>query len=343
MRANFRGILVRFGIYATVCLLGVAFLFAIFTQLRVGKQITYNAVFANVSGLREKKDFVRIAGVEVGKVKKITVQPDSTVRVEFTADDSVVLTEGSRAVVRYDDLVGGRFMALEEGTGGVKRLKPGATIPPSRTQPALDLDALIGGLRPLFRALNPDQVNTLTGDLIAALRGQGGTVASVLTQTASVTNALADRDQLFGELITNLNTVLGSLGDQGDQVAKLLDKVSDLTGTLQFRKQDIAKGLAGAEKVFAGLNDLLKNANPGVKKLVDEGDRVGKLIMDDKDFFDNALNTWPDDLGAIAREGLYGDYYSFYLCDLILKLNGKNGQPTYLLLASQRSGRCSPK
>src|ERR1700761_4018021 len=197
--------MVRFAIYAAVCLAGIAVVFAVFSQVRFEKANTYNALFANVSGLREN-NFVRIAGVEVGKVKTVTVQPDSTVRVEFSADESVVLTEGSRAVVRYDDLFGGRFMALEEGAGGVKKLDPGGTIPLSRTQPALDLDALIGGLRPLFRSLNPDQVNALSGQLIQALQGQGETIGSVLTQAASVTGTLADRDQLFGQLIKNLNT-----------------------------------------------------------------------------------------------------------------------------------------
>ena len=95
----------RFAIYATVCSLGIVLLLAVFSQFRFEEANTYNAVFANVSGLRDS-NFVRIAGVEVGKVKSVTVQPDSTVRVEFSADESVTLTEGSRAVIRYDDLFG---------------------------------------------------------------------------------------------------------------------------------------------------------------------------------------------------------------------------------------------
>jgi phospholipid/cholesterol/gamma-HCH transport system substrate-binding protein len=339
---NFRGTVLRFAVYATVCLLGIALLFAVFSQFRQEKSTNYSAVFANVSGLREQ-NFVRIAGVEVGKVKKVVVQPDSTVRVDFTADQSVVLTQGSRAVVRYDDLFGGRFMSLEEGAGGVRRLGPGATIPLSRTQPALDLDALIGGLRPLFRSLNPDQVNTISNQLIAALQGQGTTIGSVLSQAGSLTNALADRDQLFGHLITNLNTVLGSLGDQGDQVGKAVDSLSQLVAVLAVRKDDIAKGFKGANHLFATATDVLRKARQPLKKVVNEGGRLGGTIMADKDFLDNLINTLPDDYRIIGREGLYGDFFTFYFCDVILKLNGKNGQPTYVTLASQRSGRCTPK
>ena len=191
----------------------------------------------------ENGDFVRIAGVEVGQVKKVEIQPDTTALVEFTADDSVVLTEGSRAVIRYDDLIGGRYLALEEGTGGTKKLNAGDTIPLARTSPALDLDALIGGFRPLFRALDPDQVNALSGQLIAALQGQGGTINSFLAQTAALTNTLADRDQLIGEVIVNLNVVLGSLGDQNDQFAKAVDALSELVQGLESRKEDISQWL----------------------------------------------------------------------------------------------------
>jgi phospholipid/cholesterol/gamma-HCH transport system substrate-binding protein len=334
--------MVRFAIYAAVCLFGIAVVFAVFSQFRFEKATTYNAVFANVSGLREN-NFVRIAGVEVGKVKKVAVQPDSTVRVEFSADQSVVLTEGSKAAVRYDDLFGGRYMTLEEGAGGVKRLDPGATIPLSRTQPALDLDALIGGLRPVFRALNPDQVNALSGQLIQALQGQGPTVTSVLTQAAAVTNTLADRDRLFGELIKNLNTVLGSLGDQDGQLAKAVDSLSTLMTTLQERKEDIALGVRGIDRVFFTGADVLRRAREPLKKVVDQTDRVAGTLLADKDFLDNLINTLPDDYRVIGREGLYGDFFSFYLCDIILKVNGRSGQPVYVTVASQRSGRCTPK
>ena len=52
------------------------------------------------------------------------------------------------------------------------KLMPGQTIPLARTAPALDLDALIGGFRPLFRALDPDQVNALSSQLIEAFQGR---------------------------------------------------------------------------------------------------------------------------------------------------------------------------
>src|SRR3954447_10125894 len=179
MRENLRGTLWRLAIYVTCCSFFVFAVFAVFGNIRLGQRsTTYAATFANVSGLKEG-DFVRIAGVEVGKVQRIDFNNEnSTLRVEFEASDTVVLTEGTRAAIRYKDLIGGRFLGLEEGAGATPKLQAGATIPISQTAPALDLETLVGGFRPLFRALVPDKVNALTGQLITAFQGQGATISS---------------------------------------------------------------------------------------------------------------------------------------------------------------------
>jgi phospholipid/cholesterol/gamma-HCH transport system substrate-binding protein len=332
----------RLAIFLLVCGLGLFALLAVFAQLRFEKAQSYKAMFSNVSGLEEGQ-FVRIAGVEVGKVKDISIQRDATVAVEFSTDDSVVLTEGTRAAIRYDNLIGGRYLALEEGPGDAKKLRPGDTIPLARTSPALDLDALIGGFRPLFHALDPDQVNALSGQLIKAFQGQGATISSFFEQTAALTNTLADRSQLIGQVITNLNTVLGSLADQNNQFPKGVESLSQLVATLAGRKQDISNAVAYANASAASITDLLAQARPPLTKVVHETDRSAGLVVADHDYFDNLLNTLPDSYQTLSREGLYGDYFSFYLCDAVLKLNGKGGQPVYVKVAGQSTGRCAPR
>ena len=343
MTARIRHDALRLGVFLLVCLLGVFGLFAVFGELRFGEATkTYTAEFTNVTGL-ENGDFVRIAGVEVGKVDEVAIQPDTTALVEFTADESVVLTEGSRAVIRYDDLIGGRYLALQEGAGGTATLKPGDTIPMARTSPALDLDALIGGFRPLFRALDPEQVNALSGQLIQALQGQGATINSFLAQTAALTTTLADRDQLIGEVIVNLNVVLGSLGDQSDQFAKAVDALAELVTSLEARREDISNGVAYTNAAAASIADLLAQARPPFAKTIQETDRAAGIVLADHEYFDNLLNTLPDAFQALSRQGIYGDFFSFYLCDIVLKLNGKGGQPVYVKVAGQSTGRCAPR
>lgn len=313
-----------------------------FAQLRFDTDVTYRAAFRDVSGL-ESGNFVRIAGVEIGKVKRISIEPDATVIVEFSANNSVRLTHGTRAAIRYDNLFGGRYVALEEGAGPATALNRGDTIPVSQTEPALDLDALIGGFRPLFRALDPDQVNALSGQLISAFQGDGAAIASALTQMSTLTAALANRDHLIGQVITNLHTVLGSVGDQSKQLDKAVDSVSHLVKKLAERKGDITAALAYGDAAAATVADLLERGRGPIHNTIHQTDRSAGLVMADRDYVDDVLATLPEAYKRLGRQGLYGDYYSFYSCELLLKVNGKGGQPVYIQLTKQTSGRCAPK
>ena len=342
MKDSLRGTVVGLGIFLTVCGLAAFLLVSVFAQLRFGAGNTYYAEFTNVSNLRTGK-LVRIAGVEVGKVKDIAINPDATVRVEFTADKSVILTDGTRAVLRYDNLFGDRYLALEEGAGGVRPVRPGQTIPLDRTAPALDLDALIGGFRPLFRALNPEQVNALSGQLMQVFEGQGPTIGSFLDQAAAVSNTLADRDLLIGQVVGNLDVVLGSLGNQSDRLDKAVTSLSQLIHGLAERKTDISNAVAYTNAAAGSVADLLSQARAPFRKVVHETDRAAGIAVADHDYLDNLINTLPDKYRVMDRQAMYGDFFSFYLCDVVLKLNGKGGQPVYVKVAGQPTGRCAPK
>ncbi|MBY6388850.1 MCE family protein [Rhodococcus erythropolis] len=332
----------RLVVFAAVCGLATFAMFAIFSQLRFEEHDPYRAEFSSVSGLKSG-NFVRIAGVEVGKVERITITPDNNAVVDFSTDDSVVLTAGTKAVVRYADLIGGRYLALEEGPGGTTRLHPGQTIPLSQTAPALDLDALIGGFRPLFRALDPDQVNALSSQLISALQGQGATVGSILDQTAALTSALADRDELIGQVVTNLNTVLGSLSDQSEKLSDAIASASQLVNGLAARKTGISDAIAHTSAAAASVADLLNQARAPLQNTVHQTNRATAIVAADHEYVDNLLNTLPDAYRVLGRQGLNGDFFSFYLCDVVLKLNGKGGQPVYVKVAGQDTGRCTPR
>ncbi|MEE6140131.1 MCE family protein [Mycobacterium sp. 050128] len=334
----------RLAIFTSVCLLGLIALLAVFAQLRFEPQRSFSAVFTNVGGLKSGS-FVRIAGVEVGKVKTIKIQPDATARVDFKIEDSVALTGSSRAIIRYDNLYGDRYLQLEQGDGAASghRLNPGATIPLSRTAPALDLDTLIGGFRPLFQALDPDQVNALSSQLILAFQGEGDTIGSLLAQTAVLTNTLADRDDLIGHVINNLDTVLGSFDDNNKQFAQAIDNIASLTQTLAGRKQDITNSVAYTNAASDSLAQLLQRSRPPIKKVVHETDRTSTLVLNDAAYLDDLINTLPDAYKMLGRQGLYGDWFAFYICEAILKVNGHGGQPVYIKLIGQPSGRCTPK
>ncbi|MBV8785997.1 MAG: MCE family protein [Mycobacterium sp.] len=341
-RRKMSAIIVRVVAFTAVCVLFTFTLIAVFGQFRFEDRTDYQAVFTNISGLKSG-NFVRIAGVEVGKVGDLNLQRDGTVKIGFSVDKGVRLTEGTKAVVRYENLIGDRYLALEEGPGSPRRLSPGMTIPLARTSPALDIDALIGGFRPLFRALDPDQVNALSGQLLRIFQGQGGTLASVLAQTSMLTSTLAGRSELISELIKNLNTVLHTFATRDREFNDGLDKLSQFVNGLAERKDDISTGLAYINAAAGSVTNLLVQSRQPIKDVVHETDRMSGQVLADRDYVDNLLKQMPDIYQVLARQGLNGDYFGFYFCEVLMKVNGKGGNPIFIKLFGQPSGRCTPQ
>ena len=261
------GTAVKLGIFSLVLLLFTAMLIVVFGQMRFDRTTGYSAIFSNTSGLRVGQ-FVRASGVEIGKVDKIElIDGGSKVRVDFNVERSLELFEGSTASVRYLNLIGDRYLELKRGDSN-KRLPAGGTIPIEHTQPALDLDALIGGFRPVFRALDPDKVNNIAQSIITIFQGQGGTINDILDQTASLTSALADKDQAIGEVIKNLNTVLDTTVKHQQQFDQTLVDFEKLITGLKNREDPIASSVANISDAAGTIADLLADNRPLLQSTV---------------------------------------------------------------------------
>jgi phospholipid/cholesterol/gamma-HCH transport system substrate-binding protein len=230
------GTLIKFTAFGLVMAVLTAFLFFIFGEVRTGATNGYSAVFADASRL-ETGDTVRVAGIRVGTVEDVSLQPDRKVLVKFDADRNVVLTTGTKAQIRYLNLVGDRYLELVDSPGSTKIMPVGSHIPVDRTAPALDLDLLLGGLKPVIQGLNPQDVNALTASLIQVLQGQGGTLESLFSKTSSFSNSLAD---LLGEA----RQPLAGTVDQLNRLAPLLDDSKDQLDASIQRTPELYRKLA---------------------------------------------------------------------------------------------------
>ena len=339
------GTAIKLGIFSLVLLLFTAMLIVVFGQMRFDRTTGYSAIFSNTSGLRTGQ-FVRASGVEVGKVSKIElIDGGSKVRVDFNVDRSLQLFDGTTASVRYLNLIGDRYLELKRGESD-KRLPAGGTIPLEHTEPALDLDALIGGFRPVFRALDPDKVNNIAQSIVTIFQGQGGTINDILDQTASLTSALADRDQAIGEVIKNLNTVLDTTVKHQQQFDETLRNFEKLITGLKNREDPIASSVANISDAAGTIADLLADNRPLLQSTVTYLEGVQQPLVDQKDQLNDILVRLPTAFNIIGRAGgVYGDFFNFYACDISVKLSGRQpgGPVRTVKLFSQPSGRCTPQ
>lgn len=342
------GTAVKLGIVAVVLLVFSAMIVVVFGQVRFDRTQRYSAEFDNVSGLRNGQ-FVRASGVEIGKVKDIRlVDGGKRAVVDFDVDRSVPLYQSTTASIRYLDLIGNRYLELERGDGeGSERiLAPGGFIPASRTTPALDLDALIGGFKPLLKSLDPEKVNTIATSIVTVFQGQGGTINDILDQTAQLTAHLAERDRAIGEVITNLNTVLDTTVRHQKEFDQTVNDFEELITGLNDQADPLAEGTANISNAAGTLAGLLADNRPALQTDLGHLETVTGPLVEQRDRLDKQMHDFPENLNLIGRSGgIYGDFFNFYLCDISLKLNGlqPGGPVRTVRLTQQPSGRCTPK
>ncbi len=345
---SIKGTAVRLGIVSLVLMLCTALLVVVFGQLRFQRYHTYTAEFSNGSGLKPGQ-FVRAGGVEVGKVSNVTLSENGQrILVKLAVDKSLPVYQSTGAQIRYANLIGERYVNLDRGTGeGADRvLPPGGFIPLARTQPALDLDALIGGFKPLFKSLDAEKVNNIATSLVTVFQGQGGTVANILSQTAQLTSTLADRDRAIGEVITNLNTVLTTVNKHQKDFDQTVTNFEVLITGLKNRADPLAGSIADISNASGTLASLLAEDRPLLQETLPKLETIQQPFADDPGKLVQLLKEYPPAINMIGRVGgIYGDFFNFYLCDLSLKLNGlqPGGPVRTVRITKQPSGRCTPQ
>jgi phospholipid/cholesterol/gamma-HCH transport system substrate-binding protein len=307
------GDLVRLVIFMVTTALATGVLIITIGNLSFGATKEYAAEFVDATGVN-KGDDIRIAGVKVGTVQKIEVLGADRAKVTFNVDADTVLNQATHASIRYRNLIGQRYISLtQEGNGG-ERLDEGDALPVARTKPALDLTVLFNGFKPLFQALSPDDINKLSFEIVQVFQGEGGTVEGLLGSTASITQTLADRDQVIGELLDNLDYVLDHVADRDEQLTQLIDSFRGLIGGLNDDREAILSSLDSISELSVQTAALVTDIKDPLVKDIKELRKVATNLDRSRQEIDRSLQVLPIKLTKIGRTATYGSWFNFYLC-----------------------------
>jgi len=338
-----RSMVIKVSLFAVAMLLVAAGLVVVFGDFRFGPESTYHATFIDASRLKAGQK-VRISGVPVGSVQGLKLNQDNSIDVEFVVDRRYTLYSSTRALIRYENLVGDRFLEIASGPGELRKLAPGATINAQHTEPALDLDALLGGLRPVFKGLDADKVNTISSALIELLQGQGGALSNVLADTSAFSTALGQRDQLIGDAITNLNTVLGTIDERSAKFSASVDQLQQLITGLAKNKDSIAGAIPPLASTTTDLTELLKNSRRPLQGILENTRPLATELDNRKAEVNNDVEQLGEDYLRLAALGAYGSFFNIYFCSVTIKINGPAGGDILLPLGGQvdsSQGRCA--
>lgn len=313
--------LIKLVIFLVITTLATYVLAATISNSSYGSTSTYKADFTDVTGL-ELGDDVRIAGVRVGTVEDIAIKRDSQhhsyALVTFTVQKSTPLPKSVVVNLRYRNLIGQRYLDVEEGPGDpnnpADRLKPGATI--KNTNPAVDLTVLFQGFKPLVEGLDADQLNQLSMEIVQTLQGEGGALQSLLATVADLTNTLADKDQVIGDVIDNLSSVLTAVGDRDNELSQLVIQLKNFVSGLAQDRNTISSAIDGINNLATSTAGLLTQVRPPLKTDVQNITDLVNTLNANGSTITYVLQQLPPTAAALSRVASYGSWFNFYLCSL---------------------------
>ncbi|MFM9378364.1 MCE family protein [Gordonia sp. VNK21] len=329
------GPLIKLGVFAVVTILATAVLGMLIANAGGGGGTTYKATF-NDAAMLNPGDDVRIAGVRVGQVESVKIVDRNMAEVGFSVDRRK-LPRGTQVYIRYRNLTGLRYVALEKGAGSPEdTVGKGYTFrydsDPAKTSthPAVNLTELFNGFRPLFKQITPEDVNTLAETTIKVFQGDmDTTIGDLISQTSELTNSLADKDKVIGELITNLTKVLDTVNKNDQQFSALLTNTEKLVVGLAAQRDSVGSAITSV----AGLTDLtgslLQQTRPSIQGSLSSLKVLSDKIAARDDEVNQMLDNLPVKLEKIGRAATFGSWFQFYLCGIDIRAgNGKSTQLT---------------
>lgn len=312
-----KGIAARCAIFGSVGAVLLLLLYNTMIDPVDGDMSTYRAEFVEVSGLRVGDD-VRIAGVKVGNVEEVSIDGDQAV-VTFSISQDHPLTKTSGLVLRYQNLIGQRYLAVVPGAEDAELLDDDAMIPLSRTSAGFDLTALLNGFRPLFAVLEPADINALSESVVKVLQGEGGTVTQLLEQTTELTNYLADREDLFQQVAVNLTPLLEEISGNGDQLQSTVHRLAQLTTGLARQRHTTGKSIDQLSELVGRTNALVTQIRSPLARDIAALRKVVRMYAANNPRYAESFARFGAVLETLGRTTSYRSALNQLMCEVTLR------------------------
>lgn len=316
-QSSIRKPLIGFALFAVVALLLTYIIYSTLERSVPGDTADFSTSFADASGLATGDD-VRMAGVRVGRVDSIDLV-DGRAKVTFEVQTNQPMYTTTKAAIRYQNLIGQRYVALSLAEGDAQPLPVGSTLK-QPSEDSFDVTKLLAGFQPVFDTLTPEQVNGLSNGLVQAFQGDTVSLSDTVAQVGKFASDMSNRDVVIGAIIDNLSGVMRDLSRQGDQIGTLMDSVSGVIKNLNATSAAFGQAVTQIGNTAAGFADVLtqtrgnlslaaSSANQATSTLIGSGARLDGLAKNLPIFFGH----FPNVLGQ-------GAYLNIYACDLDISI-----------------------
>ena len=184
----------------------------------------------HVGNLLQPESDVKVRGVIIGKVTKVTPTADGAdVRLALEPDKAGLVPGNVSARLTPKTLFGERFVDLvvpAQPSG--ERLQAGAVIPQDRSETAIEVERVLDNLLPLLTAVEPQKLASTLGAIDHALSGRGEQLGQTLVELQSYVSQF---NPALPELQANLTEFAEATRNLDRAAPDLLAALANMTGT----------------------------------------------------------------------------------------------------------------
>src|SRR4051794_12932968 len=283
-----------------VTLLGAGALALFATGASNSKSTDYWVEFDDAFGLIKGGD-LKIAGVRAGKIGELKIDRKTyhaLVQIKITKSGFGSIRTDVTCQARPQSLIGEYFVDCQPGVEP-KVLKPGSTIPVSRTSSVVAPDLVNNVLRKPYRERFSIIVNELGAGLAGNAQNLNDAVKRAspgLQETDKVLKILGDQNQVLANLIKNADKVIGDLADNKTEVARWVQMADRTSSASAERRAEIQQGwhllpdfLEQLEPAMVQLGRVADEQTPALQTLSDSSQQLTTFFDQLKTFSNVSL------------------------------------------------------
>ncbi len=251
-------------------------------ELDGSSHYTYKVYFQDTGGL-ETRSLVKIAGVNVGTVKSISLMDNSLAEIIIRVKREHKLFRNSYAIISNEGLIGSKSLEIDPGDSSSGLLPPGSTLAmPGKSS------TTVADIIESFKEIT-DSVQ----DVVSAFQGVFATpegeklIASALQHTVKASNKLSNFSENLDVLLQGNKDQINSLCKN---VAEASDKINSLVTSLQDKTTEFANNATEASRDLKEsgkhLNKTFENTKNITNDVAEGKGTIGKLLTDETLFFD---------------------------------------------------------
>lgn len=213
--------------------------------------------FNDVAGLPDRAT-AKLAGVEVGKIKRIYLKEDKVV-VELAIKDGSKIYRDARFLVGATSMIGSKFMQIDQGHAAAGTLQAGETV---KGDDSLPLDRALGkavaSLQKMVSDINGE------GRLARDLNEVMGNLREI---TANVNDLVANSQPHAEKVIERLDSITAKLDAMLDKTDAIVEKVS--------KGEGVAGALVTDQKMKADVSEAVSNIKDASVSVKEALGRIG--------------------------------------------------------------------